>query len=118
MAQIHGSTEKILKTRDQNIQYYLQQQQTNPSFVNDLDETKKTEPDNISVASSMHFTVVNMNTSSNVKRRSFCQKHQLTVLVVTMSVVFTIGILAAIIFVESKCALTNKKKSYPAKNRV
>lgn len=102
MAQIHGSTEKILNTRDQNIQYYLQQ--TNPSFIIDnigKDEYKKpNDGDNVSVASSMHFTVVNMNARPNVKRRSFCRKHQLTVLVVTMSIIFTIGILGAVLFME------------------
>lgn len=86
-------------TRDQNIQYYLNQYPQNETFPGLV--PKKQEPDSASLASSTHFTVVNMNTKPP-KPRSFCRKHQLTVLVVTMSTLFTIGIMAAIWFLESE----------------
>lgn len=50
----------------------------------------------------MHFTVVNVNTRTQTKSRSFCRKHQLTILVVSMSVIFTLGILAAVWCLECK----------------
>lgn len=89
-------------TRDQNIQYYLQTQSNDgvahlPPSIN---VNKKKDPDNVSIASSTHFTVVNMHTRHRPPQRSFCRKHQLTILVLTMSVLFTIGIMAAILLLE------------------
>lgn len=115
LAQIHqqyesshpNDTEKI-STRDQNIQYYLRQ--TNQLDSIDISpvtigEKKPVDPDNVSLASSMHFTVVNVSTSRKPPQRSFCRKHQLTILVLTMSVLFTIGILTAILLLESKLSI-------------
>lgn len=65
-------------------------------------EDKSQDLDSVSIASSMHFTVVNVNHRPKVKSRSCCSKHQLTVLVITMSVIFLIGIITAIFFIESK----------------
>ncbi|KAL3282631.1 hypothetical protein HHI36_005806 [Cryptolaemus montrouzieri] len=93
--------EASCSTRDQNIQYYLNQFPGNGNgHLPDL-MPKKPEPDNVSLASSTHFTVVNMHTRPP-KPRSFCRKHQLTILVVTMSTLFTIGIMAAIWFLEKR----------------
>ncbi|XP_045472753.1 uncharacterized protein LOC123679289 isoform X1 [Harmonia axyridis] len=86
-------------TRDQNIQYYLDQFPQNENFPGLV--PKKQDPDSASLASSTHFTVVNIHTRPP-KPRSFCRKHQLTVLVVTMSTLFTIGIMAAIWFLEKR----------------
>lgn len=104
--------QSVPSTRDQNIQYYLQTS-ANGSINNDSDyfnnllynELKKNiikkDPDSASIASSMHFTVVNMNTTRPpTSKRSFCRKHQLTILVMTMSALFTIGILTAIFLLE------------------
>ncbi|KAK9688145.1 hypothetical protein QE152_g35750 [Popillia japonica] len=91
------------RTKEENLRYYLEQTgQSNPLFSLSSENIKKPDPDTVSVASSMHFTVVNVDTRPPVKPRSFCRKHQLTVLVVTMSALFTIGILAAIVLLEMR----------------
>ncbi|CAG9832417.1 unnamed protein product [Diabrotica balteata] len=89
-------------TRDQNIRYYLQSQSVDgiDHLPPSIDINKKKEPDTVSVASSTHFTVVNVNTRQRQPQRSFCRKHQLTILVLTMSTIFTIGIMAAILLLE------------------
>ncbi|CAH1105849.1 unnamed protein product [Psylliodes chrysocephalus] len=88
-------------TRDQNIRYFLENQLGGPLSASiDLGK-KKIEPDSVSVASSTHFTVVNMNSrQQRPPQRSFCRKHQLTILVLTMSAVFTVGIMTAILLLE------------------
>lgn len=110
LAQIHQQDSNdinVISTRNQNIQYYLDQQ-TNKNdllalpLANNIKVVNEHEDDNVSVASSMHFTVVNVNTRPQVAKRSFCRKHQLTILVLTMSALFTIGILTAILLLESK----------------
>lgn len=69
---------------------------------------RKDNEDTESVASSTHFTVVNGFTrhGKNIKSDSqmWCCKssHQITVLIVTMTVLFTAGLLAAICYVESE----------------
>ncbi|CAH1187557.1 unnamed protein product [Phyllotreta striolata] len=83
--------------RDQNIRYFLENQ---PS--GNVADKKFADPDSVSIASSTHFTVVNVNTRQKSPKRSFCRKHQLTILVLTMSAVFTIGIMAAIILLEMR----------------
>lgn len=59
-----------------------------------------------SVASSTHFTVVNGYTKqrSGKETKSCCcdHSHQITVLVISMTILFSACILAAICFVESK----------------
>ena len=72
-------------------------------------ETK--EFDTVSIASSTHFTVVNgMSRFDNDKskisplRKILCNKsHQITILILTMSLIFLMGILLAIYLLESKC---------------
>ncbi|KAJ8918495.1 hypothetical protein NQ315_008193 [Exocentrus adspersus] len=104
LAQIHhqGSTENATSIRNQNIQYYLEQTSSNDLLALPTNDTKKPEPDNVSIASSMHFTVVNVNTRQKPPQRSFCRKHQLTILVLSMSALFTIGIMAAIFLLEMR----------------
>lgn len=104
MAQIQNevSTDDQIMTRQQNIQYFLEQTNNNDHLSLPGINTKKIEPDTLSVASSMHFTVVNMNTRPTVRQRSFCRKHQLTILILTMSALFTIGIMTAIFLLESE----------------
>lgn len=62
--------------------------------------------DATSVASSTHFTVVNGYTKHRTDKepRSCCcdHSHQITVLVISMTILFSACILAAICFVESK----------------
>lgn len=62
--------------------------------------------DAASVASSTHFTVVNGYTKQRPEKepKSCCcnQSHQITVLVISMTILFSACILAAICFVESK----------------
>lgn len=106
LAQIHPQIpeEGAISTRDLNIQYYLEKSNKDNAIIAALPKTcKQPEPDNVSIASSMHFTVVNINSRpSRVPKRSFCRKHQLTILVLSMSALFTIGIIAAIYVMESK----------------
>ncbi|KAH0999421.1 hypothetical protein HUJ04_005658 [Dendroctonus ponderosae] len=103
LAQIHQDEEK-LSARDINIQYYLDQANKTSELIAALPKAcKQPEPDNVSIASSMHFTVVNMNSRPpRVPKRSCCRKHQLTILVLSMSALFTIGILAAIYVMEMR----------------
>lgn len=106
LAQIHPQIPEdgAISTRDLNIQYYLEKSNKDNAIIAALPKTcKQPEPDNVSIASSMHFTVVNVNSRpSRVPKRSFCRKHQLTILVLSMSALFTIGIIAAIYVMESK----------------
>ncbi|XP_030755165.1 uncharacterized protein LOC115881702 [Sitophilus oryzae] len=101
----HESESSAMCTRDQNIQYYLERTNQDNAFLASIPKTstKKTDDqDNVSIASSMHFTVVNMITRPRVPKRSCCRKHQLTILVTTMSTLFTLGILAAILLLEMR----------------
>lgn len=65
---------------------------------------KTKDLDTISMASSTHFTVVNgIGRQPKVPKSGLCDRgHQITVLIVTMSIFFMIGICAAIYFMESK----------------
>lgn len=104
LAQIHqqDNNDELISARSQNIQYYLDQQtDKNDLLTLPLGNRKLIDGDNVSVASSMHFTVVNVDTRPQVAKRSFCRKHQLTILILTMSALFTIGILTAILLLES-----------------
>lgn len=116
LAQIHD----LPSHRDSNLQLYLQQTSpipTNGSAVipafhvfPKTSSDKSQDQDNVSIASSMHFTVVNVNQRPKAKQRSCCSKHQLTILVITMSVLFLVGIICAIFFIESKYHRTFRKK--------
>ncbi|CRK98412.1 CLUMA_CG011770, isoform A [Clunio marinus] len=64
------------------------------------------ELDQLSTASSTHFTMVNGFGRSNMKRNSsyICKRsRQVSVLIITMSVLFLIGISTAVVLLESKC---------------
>ncbi|XP_034944152.1 uncharacterized protein [Chelonus insularis] len=59
--------------------------------------------DTVSVASSTHFTVVNgLGRSTITYKKSWCARHQLTVLVCTMSLLFMIGLLAGVLYMEMR----------------
>lgn len=60
--------------------------------------------DTVSMASSTHFTVVNgIGRQPKVPKSGLCDRgKQITVLIVTMSIIFMIGIIAAVYFMESK----------------
>ncbi|KAF2905562.1 hypothetical protein ILUMI_00610 [Ignelater luminosus] len=104
LAKIHKqeSTKSLISNRDNNLQYYLQQVNNNQLLSIPINDFKKSDPDNASVASSTHFTVVNVNARTQGKSRGFCRKHQLSVLVISMSIIFTIGILAAVWCLEMR----------------
>lgn len=76
------------------------------SFWNGVKRGSATAPDATSVASSTHFTVVNGFTKQRTGKepKSCCcdHSHQITVLVISMTILFSACILAAICFVESK----------------
>ncbi|XP_017773182.1 PREDICTED: uncharacterized protein LOC108560234 [Nicrophorus vespilloides] len=101
LAQIHKDSTKELTTRDDNIKYFLESSNSNPLSI-PITEKKTSDPDSVSIASSMHFTVVNVHTRPTVKKRSFCKKHQLTILVVSMSAIFTFAIIMAIFALEMR----------------
>ncbi|KAI8428900.1 hypothetical protein MSG28_007533 [Choristoneura fumiferana] len=69
------------------------------------DVKRAPEPDTASIASSTHFTVVNGFTKHRpTKEPKTCccsHSHQITVLVISMTILFSACILAAICFVES-----------------
>ncbi|XP_008549190.1 uncharacterized protein LOC103572380 [Microplitis demolitor] len=59
--------------------------------------------DTVSVASSTHFTVVNgLGRSAVMYKKSWCARHQLTVLVCTMSFLFMVGLLAGVLYMEMR----------------
>ncbi|XP_031344427.1 uncharacterized protein LOC116171618 isoform X2 [Photinus pyralis] len=98
LAKVHKHETKHGTNRDSNLQYYLQQ--VNKDTLSIPMPTKKQDTDTDSNASSMHFTVVNVNTKPQMKSRSFCRKHQLSILIITMSILFTVGVLVAILCLE------------------
>jgi hypothetical protein len=68
-------------------------------------QPKAKDCDQVSIASSTHFTVVNGFGRSNIKPKSnsICrQGRQITILIGTMSVLFLIGIIGAIYLMDSK----------------
>ncbi|XP_065163927.1 uncharacterized protein [Atheta coriaria] len=121
LAHIHKATQQSPgmagtspSTRNENIKYYLESTGSLDASreaalkLPTADECKKVDADAASIASSMHFTVVNVNSRPQVRTRSFCKKHQLSVLVVTMSAIFTIGIITAVFLLEMRA----KRMSY------
>lgn len=58
----------------------------------------------MSLASSTHFTMVNgIGGPQRVAKDGLCSRgHQITVLIITMSLMFLIGISAAVFMLESK----------------
>lgn len=76
-----------------------------PDVFNTTQTLKQTKDfDSASVASSTHFTVVNgIGRQPKMPKNRLCDRgHQITILIVTMSFVFMIGIVAAVYFMESK----------------
>ncbi|CAG5106252.1 Protein of unknown function [Cotesia congregata] len=64
---------------------------------------KQKSADAVSVASSTHFTVVNgLGRSVVMYKKSWCARHQLTVLVCTMSFLFMVGLLAGVLYMEMR----------------
>ncbi|KAG5681003.1 hypothetical protein PVAND_010472 [Polypedilum vanderplanki] len=71
---------------------------------------KAKEHDQLSIASSNHFTLINGCGRANLKsQNSFCRHgRQITILIVTMTTIFTIGILGILYFMDRRA------KSMPA----
>lgn len=65
---------------------------------------KTKDLDTISIASSTHFTVVNgMGGPQRKIKNGLCSRgHQITVLILSMSFVFLVGIVGAVFFLECK----------------
>ena len=80
-------------------------QEKTDTFWSDVKRGSNAGPDAGSVASSTHFTVVNGFTKHRPSKepKSCCcdHSHQITVLVISMTILFSACILAAICFVES-----------------
>lgn len=83
------------------------------SMWNGVKRSSASGRDAASVASSTHFTVVNGYTKHRVDKEptSCCcnHSHQITVLVISMTILFSACILAAICFVESEYQLIAQK---------
>lgn len=79
------------------------------TFWNGVKRGSATAQDAASIASSTHFTVVNGFTKHRAMKepKSCCcnHSHQITVLVISMTILFSACILAAICFVESEYLL-------------
>ncbi|XP_058802253.1 uncharacterized protein LOC131670567 [Phymastichus coffea] len=59
--------------------------------------------DSVSVASSTHFTVVNgLGRPSVVKKKSWCARNQLTVLVCSTSLLFMLGLLLGVLYMDMR----------------
>ncbi|XP_059614174.1 uncharacterized protein LOC132260212 [Phlebotomus argentipes] len=72
--------------------------------VNPQLEGRTKDLDAVSMASSTHFTVVNgMGGQQHIAKSGFCKRgHQITILILSMSFVFLIGILAAVFLLEMR----------------
>lgn len=77
---------------------------TNIPIDPNLMHAKTKDLDTISIASSTHFTVVNgMGGPQRKIKNGLCSRgHQITVLILSMSFVFLIGIVGAVFFLECK----------------
>uniref|UniRef100_A0A182QQP3 Uncharacterized protein n=1 Tax=Anopheles farauti TaxID=69004 RepID=A0A182QQP3_9DIPT len=74
------------------------------SLVSPFRSLKGKDPDSVSVASSTHFTMVNgIGGPQRVIKTGICSSgHQITILIVTMSIIFMIGICSAVFLLESR----------------
>lgn len=75
------------------------------NITSNRNENDAKDFDQVSIASSTHFTIVNGVGRANIKPKSnsLCrQGRQLTILIMTMSILFMIGIIGAIYLMESK----------------
>lgn len=119
-AKIHGQTrnshqtpptiDNILKIQNKvSPSYLINNVNRNPNNFLSPSHMKTTkELDQLSTASSTHFTVVNGFGRTNVNRKSsyICKRsQQVSILIITMSVLFLIGISTAVILLESEFAL-------------
>lgn len=77
---------------------------TNIPIDPNLMHVKTKDLDTISIASSTHFTVVNgMGGPQRKIKNGLCSRgHQITVLILSMSFVFLVGIVGAVFFLECK----------------
>ena len=67
-------------------------------------QQQQAQYDTCSIASSTHFTVVNgFGRPSTNHRKSWCARNHLTVLISTMSLLFMLGLLGGIMYIERKC---------------
>ncbi|XP_055610502.1 myb-like protein AA [Uranotaenia lowii] len=73
-----------------------------PTFHRPTAKTK--DPDSVSMASSTHFTMINgIGGPQRRPKSGICSRgHQITILIVTMSFVFMVGICAAVFFLEMR----------------
>ncbi|XP_072940348.1 uncharacterized protein [Epargyreus clarus] len=75
------------------------------AFWQDVKRGSDPRQDTTSIASSTHFTVVNGFTKHRTSKEKSCccdHSHQITVLVISMTILFSACILAAICFVEMR----------------
>jgi hypothetical protein len=96
---MQSMTDKNFPSITEHQQYDAKQ----PSIAINIEKTK--DMDQISIASSTHFTVVNGFGRSNVKPKSnsICrQGRQITILIVTMSILFMIGICGVLYFMDQR----------------
>uniref|UniRef100_A0A182JU51 Uncharacterized protein n=1 Tax=Anopheles christyi TaxID=43041 RepID=A0A182JU51_9DIPT len=76
-----------------------------PSHVSPFRSLKGKDPDSVSVASSTHFTMVNgIGGPQRVIKTGICSSggHQITILIITMSIIFMIGICSAVFLLEMR----------------
>lgn len=100
-----AGNESIIIPIDHNmIQLHLQQQRLQNS-------NKTKDVDAMSLASSTHFTMVNgVGGPQRITKDGLCSRgHQITVLILTMSMVFLIGICGAVFMLECKSYQINGK---------
>ncbi|XP_062541682.1 uncharacterized protein LOC134209689 isoform X2 [Armigeres subalbatus] len=82
-----------------------EQKQAHRSALPSFHRSAKTkDPDSVSVASSTHFTMINgVGGPQRLPKGGMCSRgHQITILIVTMSIVFMVGICAAVFFLEMR----------------
>ncbi|XP_052862505.1 uncharacterized protein LOC128269164 [Anopheles cruzii] len=74
------------------------------SLVSPFRSLKAKDPDSVSVASSTHFTMVNgVGGPQRVPKSGICSSgHRITILIMTMSFIFMIGICAAVFLLEMR----------------
>ncbi|XP_055627723.1 uncharacterized protein LOC129769457 isoform X2 [Toxorhynchites rutilus septentrionalis] len=86
------------------VSHHQQQQQQLQQDQQQTKSTKTKDPDSVSVASSTHFTMINgVGGPQRLPKSGICSRgHQITILIVTMSFVFMIGICAAVFFLEMR----------------
>lgn len=113
LATIHSSQSDIRNDYQQHQdqhQNQSQHQQREAAVINidpNLNFIKTKDLDTVSIASSMHFTMVNGEAGANKKiKKGLCDRgRQVTVLIVTMSTIFLLLIIGMVYALESKYLL-------------